>query len=308
MNNFKHKIATLRRFYSPQRYAANAVEHDALQRIVVEGREKEFIGKIGFSLQSTWSKRCKDPTTFTPVELKIIANFFHLDDLTRPGEAGWQLLTDAYSSEEVTLRLVQHGYGTLRTFRGTLPVAAGDSATLAEFRNPFLAVPAGPLDLAVIEGRASRGAAEQDELEALPLLQLVAPRGPYAYRVAAESKAIGFLYIFELSSDANGGRAAGALIAPSRLHPDADFSSPTLVPQARGASGPGAFVMSDRYPRCTTIAFVTERPLENLPPRAEDKLFAEVSLEVAHLLAAQLARVAASSAVLRGVCMLGLRT
>lgn len=305
MNDFRNKIAMLRRFYSPERYSANPLAYRSLQRTVVEGREKEFIPLIGFRDQTAWSKGCAGKRRFTEAELKFIARFFHLDDLVEPGEEGWELLTDLHPHEHFAVRLVRKGYGTLQSFRGAFGEPAGDAATLADFVTPLLGFVASHLDIDVVAVTGERGAAERDELEEQGLLAAFPAWTPYAYRICADQAMVGHLYLLEISSAIGGGHATCALVAPSRLHAGTFFKSAMYVPATPAGLPATSFKMSDRQARCTTIAFVTEQALPDIPAPLGDTFFAALSLEAIRLLAAQLADM--PSAVFRGMGMLGLK-
>ncbi|WP_165191742.1 hypothetical protein [Caulobacter soli] len=298
----------MRRLYSPQRYSTNPLEHARLQKVVVEGFEKQFIPLIGFRDQSTWSKRCADPRIFKEAELRIIAKFFHLHELTEPSEEAWRLLTDQYSYEEFNLRLVKNAYGTFESYRGILPTPAGDSATAADFLHALMAFSAAPLDIEVLELTRARGAAERDELEEQALLRRLPPGASYAYRLGMDRKVTGFLYVFEISSDARGRQAACAMVAPSPLHAELRFANPTLVPEPFSSAARTGFTMSDRFARCTTVGVVTDRALTALPRPAPDRNFAWLGLETIRLLARQIADQSLQTTVYRGLFTLGLKT
>jgi hypothetical protein len=303
MRDIKKKIVMLRQFYSPQRYASNPLEYQRLQKIVVEGRDQQFVGLVGFPEQSAWSKRCSGEVRFTELELKRMAKFFHLDEIVNEGEQGWQLLTDRIPHEHFVVRLVEKGYGTLRAFRGehTKPVT---NPTRVEFLHPLLSFAAGNLDIEVIEVAAERGAAEQHELQEHALLRLLAAWTPYAYRVTAEQDISGDLYVLEISSAIDGDCASCMMVAPSKLHGRSFFTSPTMVPEAKGGTEIQTFKMSDKSPRCTTVAIVTAQPLRDLPVPGVKQYFTPLSVEHLRLLATQVTEMASS--VMRGTCTLGL--
>ncbi len=125
--------------------------------------------------------------------------------------------------------------------------------------------PARDLDIQVVELAGERGAAERHELEEQSLLRSLRAWTPYAYEVTGGPDISGNLYIFEISSTIGGDRAACAMIAPSKLHANAFFISPTVVPETKAGAERASFKMSDRDARCTTIAFVTAKPLRDLP-------------------------------------------
>jgi hypothetical protein len=305
MNDVRRKITMLRQFYSAKRYASTPLDYARLQKLVVHGRDQQFIPLIGFNDHPSWSRRLGKDGRFTEMELKRIAKFFHLDEITHESEEGWQLLTDRLPHEYFAVRLVEKGYGTLRSVPNSLAVPAANPSR-ADFLNSLLSFPARALDIQVVEIAEERGAAERHDLEEQNLLRLFRAWTKYEYQITGDSNTSGNLYVLEVSSTIGGDRAACVMIAPSVLHPNKFYTSPTVVPETLGKEERTSFKMSDKDARCTTIAFVTTQPLLDLPVPRPNSYFATLPIESVYLLAEQLATLKPSAS--RGICTLGLRT
>ena len=305
MKEVKHKIDVLRMFYAADRYAPSPLERERLHKIVVEGREQQFFPLIGINSQSTWSRLINDQEKFSEARLKRIAQFFHLDEIAEEGWEGWHLLTERMAHREFAAHLVAMGYGTLASVQTKLTMPA-KSPNRTDFLRSLLSMPAGDLTIDVIVSAAERGAAERYELEELKLLHRLQPWTPYSYEVSGDPTLSGDLYILEVSSAIGGGNASCTMVAPSKLHTRPFFTNPTIAPPPRPGKEPISFRMSDKDARCTTIAFVTPKPLHDLPEPRLDNFFAKISIENVYLLSAQLAEMGPS--VFRGICTLGLRT
>ena len=305
MNYIKHKIKLLRMFYAAHRYAPNPLESDRLHKIIVEGREQQFIPLIGINSPSTWSRLIGGQEEFSKTLLKRIAHVFHLADIAEEGEEGWHLLTDLISHPAFAARLVARSYGTLGSVHSSLAMPA-KQPNRTDFLRSFLSIPAGELNINVITSAAERGAAERHELEELNLLQRLRPWTPYSYEVSGDRTLSGDLYVLEICSAIGGDNASCTMVAPSKLNARSFFFSPTIVPPSKPGEEPISFKMSDRDARCTTIAFVTPQPLRNLPEPRPGNFFAKLSIENVYLLSEQLAEM--KSPIFRGICTLGLWT
>jgi len=300
-----HKIKLLRMFYAADRYAPSPLDRERLHKIVVEGREQQFFPLIGIKNQSTWSRLINGQDRFSEARLKQIARIFHLDEIAEEGWEGWHLLTERMAHQEFAAYLVAMGYGTLASVQTKLTMPT-KHPNKTDFLGSLLSMAAGDLTIDIIAGAAERGAAERYELEELKLLHRLRAWTPYSYKVSGDTAPNGNLYILEISSAIGGDYASCTMVTPSKLHTQAFFTNPTIAPPSRPGKEPIWFRMSDKDARCTTVAFVTPKPLRDLPEPRLDNFFAKISIEKIYMLSAQLAEMGPS--VFRGICTLGLRT